>query len=376
VSEVRAALVVGGGIGGLSATIALRRRGVDVHVLELNPRWDVYGVGIIQAANAIRALDELGLAERAVAEGFAMKGSRFRDSQGSLLGEAPAVPVLGPQYPAMNGITRPRLHAIFQDAVKNAGADVRLGVTVERLEQDGDVVHATLTDGSELDVDLVIGADGINSLVRSLVFGDELQAEYTGQVVWRYNVPRPADLESLDMYVGKNGKAGVVPLAPDLMYMLFIEAQPPENVKVSHDELAATMRKRLGEFGGLIGELRDSEIVSDDAVVLRPVESILVEPPWFRGRVVLIGDSAHATSPHVGQGAAMAMEDAIVLGEEIGADQSVEDALAAFMSRRYDRCKLIWEISRQIGEWEINHVHDADFMGLTIQSIQATAAPI
>ena len=156
-------LVVGGGIGGLSAAIALRQREVDVDIVEINPRWDVYGVGIIQPGNAIRALDALGLAEQAVAQGYAMKGSRFHDSQGNLLGEVPALDLLGPRYPAMNGLTRPKLHALFQEAVKASGADVRLGMTVDRVGEDGGV---ELSDGSAGEYDLIVGADGIHSKVR------------------------------------------------------------------------------------------------------------------------------------------------------------------------------------------------------------------
>ena len=373
---IRNALVVGGGIGGLSTAIALRRRGVDVDVLELNPRWDVYGVGIIQAANAIRALDQLGLAERAIDEGYAMTGSRFFTKDGDLLGAVPAMEILGPKYPAMNGITRPRLHAIFQDAVRDAGVDVRLGVTVSTLEQGDDAVTVESTDGETRTYDLVVGADGINSLVRSKVFGDELRPEYTGQVVWRYNVPRPADLETLDMFVGSNGKAGFVPLAPDLMYVLYVEAVAPDDVSVPEDALAAIMCRRLAEFGGPVAEIRDSHITDARKVVYRPVESILVPAPWYRGRVVLVGDAAHATSPHVGQGAAMAMEDALVLAEEAASEGPLDDALARFMSRRFERCEFIWSVSRQIGQWEIDHVEDADFVGLTVQSIQVTAEPI
>ena len=153
-------LVVGGGIGGLSSTIALRRAGVEVDVVELNPKWDVYGVGIIQPGNAIRALDQLGLGEEAIAQGFAIQGSTFRDGDGNVLGAVPAPPLLGDKYPGMNGMTRPRLHRIFQDAVRSSGAEVKLGVTVASFAHDDDGVDVTLTDGTSGRYDLVIGADG------------------------------------------------------------------------------------------------------------------------------------------------------------------------------------------------------------------------
>jgi 2-polyprenyl-6-methoxyphenol hydroxylase-like FAD-dependent oxidoreductase len=367
-------LVVGGGIGGLSAAIALRRRDVAVDVVEINPRWDVYGVGIIQPGNAIRALDALGLAEQAVEQGFAMKGSRFHDSQGNLLGEVPALDLLGPKYPPMNGITRPKLHAIFQEAVTASGANIRLGVTADAVGEDGRVAFS---DGTSGEYDLVVGADGIHSRIRELVFPGAPEPEYTGQIVWRYNVPRPEELETLDMFVGSNGKAGFVPLAPDLMYILYIEAVPAEQVKMPEERLAEIFRERLAEFGGPVAEVRDRHITDPAKVVVRPVESLLVPKPWHRGRVVLVGDAAHATSPHVGQGGAMAIEDAIVLAEEV-TQGDLETALEQFAERRYPRCREIWEISRKIGTWEIEHTPppEADFVGLTMKSVHVTAAPV
>jgi len=367
-------LVVGGGIGGLSAAIALRQRDVEVDVVEINPKWDVYGVGIIQPGNAIRALDALGLAEQAVAQGFAMKGSRFHDSQGNLLGEVPALDLLGPKYPPMNGITRPRLHAIFQEAVTKSGANIRLGLTVDRVGEDGRVAFS---DGRSGEYDLVVGADGIHSHVRNLVFADAPEPQYTGQIVWRYNVPRPEGLETLDMFVGSNGKAGFVPLAPDLMYILYIEAVPADQVKMPDERLADIFRARLSEFGGPVAEIRDRYITDAANVVVRPVESLLVPKPWQRGRVVLVGDAAHASSPHVGQGGAMAIEDGIVLAEEVTSDD-LDAALDRYVDRRYPRCREIWEISRQIGTWEIEHTPppEADFVGLTMKSVHVTAAPV
>lgn len=374
--SVERVLVVGGGIGGLSTAIALRRAGVEVDVVELNPKWDVYGVGIIQPGNAIRALDQLGLGEAAIAQGFAIQGSRFHDDEGNVLGAVPAPPLLGDRFPGMNGITRPRLHRIFQDAVRASGAEVKLGVTVETLDQDGEGVDVTLTDGTTGRYDLVVGADGINSLVRRLVFDGAPEPEYTGQVVWRHNFPKPPTQDTLDTYVGSRGKAGLVPLAPDLMYMFVIESWPADDLDVPPERLAETMRERLSEYGGPIGELRDTLITDESEIVYRPVYSLLVPAPWHRGRVVLVGDSAHATSPHVGQGAAMAIEDAVVLAEEVTSSDDLPATLDRFMARRFDRCRRIWEISRQIGEWEITNDPNADFVGLTMESMHMTAAPI
>jgi 2-polyprenyl-6-methoxyphenol hydroxylase-like FAD-dependent oxidoreductase len=369
-------LIVGGGIGGLSATIALRARGIEVDVVERNPKWDVYGVGIIQPGNAIRALDQLGVADRTIAAGFAMDGDRFHTADGTLIADNEHPRVLGPDYPGLNGITRPRLHEILTSTVTDSGANVKLGVTVAELRQSGVGVEVELTDGTEDRYDLVVGADGINSLMRSLVFPDAPTPQYTGQVVWRYNLPRPPEVDKLWMFAGATSKAGLVPLSDDLMYLLLIE-KPPEDapLRPAQDTMAQIMRDRLAPFGGIIAEQREL-IIDSEKVVYRPVEALLVPAPWYRGRVVLIGDAAHATSPHVGQGGAMAMEDALVLAEELAGHDLLAPALERFMERRFDRVKTIVDISLQIGRWEMEQRHDADFVGLTIQSVMTTAAPI
>ncbi len=184
-------LIVGGGIGGLSSAIALTARGVEVEIVEQNPKWDVYGVGIIQPGNAMRALHQLGLLDEALAAGFAMDGDRFCLADGTQLSDSDFPRVVGPEYPGLNGITRPRLHEILTGAVKRSGTKVTLGHRLKSLEQHADGIDAELTDGSSGRYDLVIGADGVFSQVRAMIFPEAPAPRYTGQAVWRYNLPRP-----------------------------------------------------------------------------------------------------------------------------------------------------------------------------------------
>ena len=125
-----------------------------------------------------------------------------------------------------------------------------------------------------------------------------------------------------------------------------------------------------------MAEVRDTYVTDDDAVIYRPVEALIMPAPWFRGRVLLIGDAAHATSPHVGQGAAQAIEDAVVLGEEVARGGDVDAIYERFMARRFDRCKLVVEGSLQISRWEQEGAHDADFDGVTARVGMAVAAPL
>jgi 2-polyprenyl-6-methoxyphenol hydroxylase-like FAD-dependent oxidoreductase len=356
-SAVSRVLVVGGGIGGLCTAIALRRIGIDVDVVEINPDWDVYGVGIIQPGNALRALKDLGLGEQALAQGYPMLGVRVHRADGEMQFEINEEPLVA-GYPPMNGITRPRLHKILTTAVLDSGAQVRTGVTVSDLVQRAGGVDASFTDGTSGFYDLVVGADGIYSKTRAMVFGEDLRAVPNGQIAWRYNLPRREDLQHLWMFEGDHNKAGLVPIGPDLMYLLQIGTAPENwSGRFPDGDLADEFRARLAEYGGAIAQA-SAQVVDSSAVVMRAVETILVPAPWYRGRVVLVGDAAHATSPHAGQGAAQAIEDAVVLSEELARDVDVTVALDAFMVRRYERCKMVLERSLQIGEWEMHPAPD------------------
>ncbi len=379
-SSIQKILIVGGGIAGMVAGVALSQKDFDVEIVEVNPKWDVYGVGIIQLANTLRALASVGLADQALAAGFGMNKLAFHDHEGHLMHEIPQPQLAGPDYPAANALTRSRLHKILQDAIHEAGVTVRIGVTVSELEQKDDGVEVTFTDWTNNKYDLVIGADGIRSLIRSLVFGTEHQPMYAGQMCWRYNVPRPPNVDHFQMFTGPSGnKAGFVPLAPDLMYILLTEAaQEPDGSwpYIPEEELAKVFRERLMEFGGPVATMRDKYITDPSKVVYRPFETLLMPPPWYRNRVVLIGDAAHAMTAHIAQGAAMAVEDAVVLAEELTSQPTLLKALDGYMERRYERCKTLVEISMALCKGEINNDATVDVPGLSALSMQVAAAPI
>jgi 2-polyprenyl-6-methoxyphenol hydroxylase-like FAD-dependent oxidoreductase len=377
-ASVQRVLIVGGGIGGLCTAVALCKADIECEIVEVNPRWDVYGVGIIQQANALRALAALGLAERVVAEGYGMDALELHTPDGHLIARIPQPKLAGPQFPATNAIARPRLHSILQDAVHAEGVPVHVGVTVRSLEQTSDRVHVSFTDGTTGEYDLVVGADGLRSLVRRLVFGEgeELQPHFEGQMVWRYNLPKPREIKDIWMFMGLDPRVGFVPLSPDLMYIFLVETPAPgAELRVPESELASRMRALLAPYPpGPAIDIQD-QITDSSHVVYRPFESILVPAPWHRGRVVLVGDSAHAMTAHIAQGAAMVMEDAVVLGEELAKSDDLAQALERYSNRRFERCKEFVDISLLIARWEREHSPNADVEGATRRSFEIAAQP-
>ncbi|WP_427968753.1 FAD-dependent oxidoreductase [Altererythrobacter sp.] len=365
-------LIVGGGIGGLSAAIALRRAGHEVLVIERDPEWSVYGVGIIQQSNVLRAMDQLGVLDKFLDAACGFDAVEVFAPDGTMVARVPS-PRLVKGKPANVGIGRRALQAVLGDSAKALGAQIRLGVTVESLSDDGTKVDVAFSDGTAGAFDMVVGADGVYSQIRDLILPDAECPVFTGQAVWRYNLPRPSDLDALQVYNGPTG-AGLVPIGPELMYM-YVTTAEPDNPRYPREGLAAAMRGKLAGCAPAIRALAE-QITDDDGVVYRPLEGMMVHGPWSKGRVGLLGDAVHATTPHLGQGAGMAVEDAIVLANELGKHEDVEVALEAYRGRRYERCRYIVESSLAICHGQLgkgppvdNHKATAEMFAVVSQAI-------
>lgn len=337
-------LVIGGGIGGLTSAIALGRAGHHVEVIEKDPNWAVYGVGIIQQSNVVRAMAQLGLLDDYVQAGFGFDQVEVFVPSGARVATIPS-PRLVEGYPANIGIGRRALHTVLGDRARQAGAVIRLGLTVTAFDDGPEALDVDFSDGSHGRYDLAIGADGLYSTTRDMIFPDAPRPEFTGQSVWRYNFPRAADVVSLCAYEGPIG-IGLVPLSDALMYM-YVTTPEPDNPRYPVEGLAAAMRGKLAGQAPAIAALAE-QIVDDHAVVYKPLEWVFLEGDWHKGRVVLLGDAVHATTPHLGQGGGMAIEDSIVLAEELSRADNIDAGFKAFRDRRVERCRYIVEQSRAI----------------------------
>lgn len=373
-------LVVGGGIGGLSAAIALRNAGHDVNVVEVRPdvHSSVYGVGIIQPANALRALDAIGCADACMRAGYSTTAwGQVLDVDGNSVGEMPGARIPGSALPPMNGLTRPRLHDILTTRALETGVTVEYGKTFTTLDPSPDGVGVTYTDGTDNVVDVVVGADGVHSTVRPHVVSEDVRPVYLGQSAFRLNVPREPEIDRIVLQNGPEGMAGFVPIGPDLAY-LFYNTTWDQDARIERHDMARVLRAHLAPFGGLTGRVRDAYIHDSSDIVFRPEEWLIAPPPWHHGRIVLIGDAVHAVTPHLGQGAAQAIEDGLVLAECLTSHDGHDEAFAAYTRRRFERCKLIVESSVQIGEWEMNPAgkDGFDHAGLTQHVLETMVQPI
>jgi 2-polyprenyl-6-methoxyphenol hydroxylase-like FAD-dependent oxidoreductase len=351
-SAVSRVLVVGGGITGGTLSLALAQKGVEVVLVDLRPELGGVGHGITLQGNALKAFKAVGIYDRLAERGFPFSHLRLKTADGHVIAEMGTPPMGGPDLPGTMGAVRGDIADILADEVVRAGVDVRLQTTVTELDDRGDSVVATLSDGSTETVDLVVGADGIRSKVRSMI-GITEEPKPVGMGIWRTIAKRPAEMDCSELYYGgPKYKAGYTPISEDLCYAFLLEGNLDRSY-VGEGPRGAELKERGQGYGGIWGEVRDS--LADDAVVnYQWIEAICVDSPWHRGRTIIIGDAAHACPPLIAQGAAMCAEDAVVLAEMLTTGSPVDEVLPAFMARRFPRVKMVLDNSLTLAEWEIH----------------------
>ncbi|MBU0554908.1 MAG: FAD-dependent oxidoreductase [Alphaproteobacteria bacterium] len=368
---IRTALVIGGGVGGMSASLALAKRGVSVELIDIDPQWRAYGAGISVTGLSLRAFHDLGILDEVRAQGYVGAGIRLRGADGSLVMESPPVPADVAPIESSGGIMRPVLHAILQKEVRKAGIAVSLGIEPTGLEETVDAVRVSLSDGTERTVDVIVAADGIQSPTRKTLFPDAPAPRFTGQGCWRIVADRPAGVDRPEMYIGGPVKLGVNPISQDKLYAFILE-HVPDNPWYAEEDMLPHVAKLLEPFGGDIADIR-AKLGPDSLVNYRPLEWQLLPLPWHKGRVVMIGDAAHATTPHMASGAGLAAEDGLVLADELAKTDDVEAALTAFGERRFERARMVVENSVRIGEIEMaggNQMDANKMLGGTMQRLK------
>jgi 2-polyprenyl-6-methoxyphenol hydroxylase-like FAD-dependent oxidoreductase len=347
--QTKKILVVGAGIGGQSVAIGLKKAGHEVDVIELHKEFNVYGVGIIQQANALRALDAIGVADEAIRRGSPYGKVKLCLAHGVQIGEA-GTPPIG-RFPSHNGISRRILHEVLFEEAQKIGLKYRMGTTIESIDNQPDIANVIFSDGTSGTYDLVIAADGTNSKVRKLIFG-EFKSSYVGLSVWRYPFKRPSGLDTGYIFFNKKHKLGVIPMTSESCY-IFANSAEGEDPYIAEADMLEKLKAIMIAYPiplvqELIPQLTDPKLVN-----YRPLETLKMPAPWYKNRVVVIGDAAHTTIPQLGSGAALAIEDGVVLVEELNKEGSINEAFERYMNRRLERCMMVVNVSETLGEWEL-----------------------
>jgi len=332
-------LIVGGGIAGLTAATALHRHGFVPELIERSASWPAIGTGINLPANGVRVLRALGVGEAVERAAEEIRRWSFFDQHGELLCATDLQELWREVGPCL-GITRVKL----QEALLAGAADVRhrLGISLTGLTQDRGGVDVHFSDATSGTYDLVVGADGIRSTVRELAFVSSRPA-YAGQMVWRSLIPsRPPGMVDMMVLMGETSFFGLVPMGHNQAYGF--GAVVGEQFEDPHAGRLDRFRRRFAAFGPPVPAYL-AGLLADHDLHCGPIEWVELDV-WYRGRVVLIGDAAHAGPPHMGEGGCMAMEDAWVLADELRTGSTIESALEAYVLRRRPRADWVQQQSR------------------------------
>ncbi|WP_396646233.1 FAD-dependent monooxygenase [Microbacterium sp.] len=374
-TAVQRVAVAGAGVAGLASAIFLAKAGVDVDVFDAQPALPTRGSGITLQGNALRVFDELGVWDEVAAAGKPFEGLNLRapGPGAPIVASLPDLKTGGPDYPSTMGMSRPDLARILLDAAEKNGARVHFGRRVTGLTQTADAVDVDI-DGEPFGTyDLVIGADGLHSTVRELI-GIHVAPEQTGMGIWRTFVSLPDEVDRSELYYGGPMYiAGYTPTGDDTMYAFLVE-KAEDRSGVSSEDARRIMVEQSRAYDGPWNSIRADIEAGADANYTWFTRH-LVDAPWNRGRVVVIGDAAHSCPPTIAQGAAQGLEDAAVLTELLVGRDAVDDTLwDEFHDRRIARASAIVDASVQLGQWQLDGVRDADMGGLMFRVAQLTAA--
>jgi FAD-dependent urate hydroxylase len=338
--------IVGGGIGGLTAGLALARAGHDVALYERAPEITPIGAGISLWPNGVKVMQSLGAGEQLERLAPAMTRMRYVAPDGEQLSDIPLAPLVEAAGQRAYPIARTDIQLTLLEHLGDER--VTLDATCVGAEQDAGGVTIRFAGEREARADVLVAADGVRSILREQVVGEPWPPRYAGNVNWNGLVEADESIGPLDAFtliVGEGKRCGFMPVSAGRFYFFFDAAMPAGSV-VERGGWRAELEQRFGGWGPNVRALL--ERLDEARMVRQPICDLEPLPRFVRGRIALLGDAAHAATPMLGQGAAQAMEDAVVLTRCLAtADAGIEDALERYQSQRAERAHAIARASRE-----------------------------
>lgn len=349
-------VVIGAGIGGLTVGIALRQAGFQVEIYDKVRSLRPAGAGISLWSNGVKVLNRLGMGAQIAQIGGRMDHMQYRTQSGEILNDIPLQPLIESVGQRPYPVARTDLQQILLDAY---GDEIHLGTRCMSVEEDAQGVTALFEDGTQAQGDLLIAADGIHSGLREYVLGETYQPQYRGYVNWNGLVPASDTLAPPNtwvIYVGNHQRASLMPVAGDRLYFFFDVPLPP-GTTAEPEQYRAELSQYFAGWAepvqSLIAQLEPEKVARLEIRDVGPIDRLV------RGRIALLGDSAHATCPDLGQGGCQAMEDGLMLTQYLQTTNlGVEDALKRYEADRKKRTSAI--VLKARDRAEVIHGHEPE----------------
>jgi 2-polyprenyl-6-methoxyphenol hydroxylase-like FAD-dependent oxidoreductase len=337
--------IIGGGIAGLTTAIALNKIGISTQIFEAAPSIKAIGAGIVLAANAMQGFQKLGISAEIIEKGRLCPSFNIYDQKGKIITKTDSI-ANTEKYGADNfTIHRANLHQLLLSKINPN--DLFTNKKALKIVQNGDKITIVFQDGTSHQTDYLIVSDGINSPIRQQLMPDSTP-RYAGYTCWRAVIDNTKlNLTETSETWGVNGRMGLVPLADNKIYW-FACINAPQNDPKMKAYKVADLQQVFKDFHdpipSVLAETQDKNLLWNDIIDLKPIHQYAFD------NIVLIGDAAHATTPNMGQGACQAIEDAVVLADEMQRNNDFKQAFKAFEKRRMKRTHFIINSSWSLGK--------------------------
>lgn len=332
------ALIIGAGIGGMSAAVALKQQNIECEIFEAVKEIKPVGAALSIWSNGVKCMNHLGMGYIMDALGGPMHNMAYHDGMsGSVMTQFSLAPLVKSVGERPCPISRADLQSQMID---HWGKDkVQFGKRLEKVEQDEHGVTAYFTDGSTATGDMMIAADGARSVVREHVIGFQTDRRYAGYVNWNGLVDINEDIAPKDQwttYVAEGKRVSVMPIADGRFYFFF-DVPLPTGLEENRETVQADLKGYFKGWSTPVQILIDA--IDPDTTNRIEIHDIDPFDTLVKGKIALLGDSAHSTTPDIGQGGCSALEDAVVLGQCFAASQHIETALKSYEEKRHFRVK-------------------------------------
>jgi 2-polyprenyl-6-methoxyphenol hydroxylase-like FAD-dependent oxidoreductase len=374
-APIKKVLVIGGGFSGMSAAIALRKKNIEVDLIEIDPFWRSHGTGMNMGGASMRVFRDLGVLEAFLEKGAVADGVELFTSAGKKISTLATPRIAGLDVPGNGAIRWSVLADIFATATRQSGTNVRLGCSFVSIENGCSATTVVFTDGSCDRYVLVIGADGMDSVVRQTLFPDAPKPQYMGWRMWRASVPRTSGVITTSLWFGKGCNVGLTPVSRDEMYLFVTEYRDADDV-VDPADVLSTLQDLLTGFSAPALHGVHEHLKNGLPIMYCPIQGLLLPNPWYRGPVVLIGDTVHPTAPDLAGSTCIGIEDAVVLAEEIRNAGSVDQALDRYQTRRFERCRMLMQKSVCRANASTSSVNKCESAHYVRETLMELAQPI